>query len=131
MLPISDKFMEYANEVQKLLKENGFRTKVDDRAEKIGKKIRDAALKKIPYSIIIGEKEVENNTISIRKHGEGDIGSETVKDFIDLLQKLKDTYFRTKILNLISKEEKTIEDLLSKRKENTELAQTSEYLKLE
>ena len=86
--------MEYANEVQKLLKENGFRTKVDDRAEKIGKKIRDAALKKIPYSIIIGEKEVENNTISIRKHGEGDIGSETVKDFIDLLQKeLKDTYF--------------------------------------
>ena len=87
ILPISDKFIEYAEKIAKDLKAQGFRIKLDERAEKIGKKIRDAEMMKIPYMCVIGEKEVENKQISIRKHGKGDIGTFTIQDFNLLLQK--------------------------------------------
>ena len=86
ILPISDKFLEYAKTIVADLKTKGFRIKLDERAEKIGKKIRDAELMKIPYMCVIGEKEVENQQISIRKHGKGDIGAFTIEDFAVLLQ---------------------------------------------
>src|SRR5690606_21078146 len=72
ILPISDKSKDYADNILNALKAEDIRAEVDHRAEKIGKKIREAELDKIPYMIIIGEKDIENNTISIRKKGEGD-----------------------------------------------------------
>lgn len=85
VLPISDKYIDYANEVVKALSSNGFRVKLDERAEKIGKKIRDAEVMKIPYMVIIGEKEVEQKQVSVRKHGKGDVGQQPVDTFIQLL----------------------------------------------
>ena len=75
VLPISERFNEYAENVVQYLKENDIRAHVDDRNEKIGRKIRDSELKKIPYLLIVGEKEAENESVSVRKHGEGDKGS--------------------------------------------------------
>ena len=86
ILPISDKFIEYAEKIAKDLKAQGFRIKLDERAEKIGKKIRDAEMMKIPYMCVIGEKEVESQQISIRKHGKGDIGTFSIEDFALLLR---------------------------------------------
>ena len=85
ILPISDKFLEYAQQVAATLKSKGFRVQLDERAEKIGKKIRDAEVMKVPYMTIIGEKEVESAQISVRKHGTGDIGAFTIEDFAKLL----------------------------------------------
>ncbi len=87
ILPISDKFADYAEQISQALQQKDFRTNVDLRSEKIGKKIRDAEMMKIPYMLVIGEKEVENKQISARKHGKGDIGTFTIEDFILLLQK--------------------------------------------
>jgi threonyl-tRNA synthetase len=86
ILPISDKFMDYAESVATQLKEKGYRIKMDERAEKIGKKIRDAEMMKIPYMAVIGEKEEQNAQISVRKHGKGDIGTFSIEDFAVLLQ---------------------------------------------
>jgi len=86
ILPISDKFAEYAEQISKALQQKEFRTNVDLRSEKIGKKIRDAEMMKIPYMLVIGEKEVENKQISVRKHGKGDLGTFTIEDFIVHLQ---------------------------------------------
>lgn len=86
VLPISDKFLGYAEKVAALLKASGFRVKLDERAEKIGKKIRDAEVMKIPYMTVIGEKEEQNGQISVRKHGKGDLGSFSIEDFAVLLQ---------------------------------------------
>jgi threonyl-tRNA synthetase len=86
ILPISDKFIEYSEAVAATLKAKGFRVKLDERAEKIGKKIRDAEMMKTPYMTVIGEKEVENSQISVRKHGKGDLGTYTIEDFAVLLQ---------------------------------------------
>ena len=85
ILPISEKYNDYAYEVAKLLDKEGVRAIVDDRNEKIGKKIRDNELKKIPYLLIVGEKEKENNEISVRKQGEGDKGSMKIINFADAL----------------------------------------------
>lgn len=85
VLPISDKFMEYAEGVSEILKAAGFRIKLDSRSEKIGRKIRDAEVSKIPYMVVIGEKEVEAGTLSVRRHGQGDIGSQTIETFKQLL----------------------------------------------
>lgn len=81
ILPISEKFNEYAYKVKDELSNNGIRVFVDDRAEKIGLKIREAQLKKIPYSIIIGQKEAETGTVSVRKRYEGDKGTVSIDDF--------------------------------------------------
>ncbi|WP_305150224.1 threonine--tRNA ligase [uncultured Duncaniella sp.] len=83
VLPISEKFNDYAHEVAARLNALDIRTQVDDRNEKIGKKIRDNELKRIPYMLIVGEKEAENGEISIRKQGEGDKGSMKIATFAD------------------------------------------------
>lgn len=86
ILPISDKFMDYANSVYEKLYKSGVRVSLDERNEKIGKKIREAELKKIPYLLIVGEKEQQSNTVSVRRHKEGDKGVMTIDDFITKLQ---------------------------------------------
>lgn len=83
ILPISDKFNEYAEAVQKDLKAKNIRVEIDDRSEKIGRKIRDTELEKIPYMLIVGEKEQEANSISVRRHGQGDLGASSVADFAE------------------------------------------------
>jgi len=85
ILPISDKFNEYSLKVLEILNNSDICTLIDDRSEKIGKKIRDNELKRIPYLLIIGEKETENNTISVRKQGEGDKGSMKIEEFINFI----------------------------------------------
>ena len=86
LLPISDKFMEYAQTILGKLKNADIRAEVDDRSEKIGKKIRDTELAKVPYMLIIGEKEANENTLSVRRQGRGDSGSMNVDDFIASLK---------------------------------------------
>jgi len=86
ILPISDKYMDKCKELSLLLKKAGIRCEVDHRAEKIGYKIREAEMKKIPYMCVVGEKEVENNSVSVRRHTEGDIGSFEVDEFIKKIQ---------------------------------------------
>jgi threonyl-tRNA synthetase len=86
ILPISEKYEEYANEVLLTLQENDLRGYVDHRDEKIGRKIRDAEVGKVPFMIIVGEKEQEEQTISVRKKGEGDLGSMPIQDFLNLAQ---------------------------------------------
>ena len=85
VLPISEKFNDYAHEVAKQLNMMDVRTLVDDRNEKIGKKIRDNELKRIPYLLIVGEKEAQNSEISVRKQGEGDKGSMKITTFAENL----------------------------------------------
>lgn len=82
ILPISDKFVDFAKEVRDKLFDEGIRVEIDDRSEKIGKKIRDTELLKIPYMLIIGEKEMTANAVSVRKHGKGDAGSLPVAEFL-------------------------------------------------
>lgn len=82
ILPISSKFESYSNDLKKQFKKAGVRADVDDRNEKIGKKIRDTELQKVPYMLIIGEKEMESNSVSVRKQGKGDAGSQSVESFI-------------------------------------------------
>lgn len=81
VLPISDKYNDYANEVCRQLNDSDVRATVDDRSEKIGRKIRDNEMKHIPYLLIVGENEVNEGTVSIRKQGEGDQGSMKIVDF--------------------------------------------------
>jgi threonyl-tRNA synthetase len=87
ILPISDKFNAYAYEVEKALKAKDVRTEVDDRSEKIGKKIRDTELSKVPYMLVVGEKEVNEKTVSVRRHGKGDLGSKPLIEFIGEIEK--------------------------------------------
>lgn len=90
VLPISDKFMDYANAVNKQLKEAGIRSKADDRNEKIGKKIRDAEMLKVPYMLVIGEKEATENKVSVRIHGQGDKGMLPFEDVkLKLVEEIK------------------------------------------
>jgi threonyl-tRNA synthetase len=85
ILPISEKFNEYAGKVLEILNNSDICTLVDDRDEKIGKKIRDNELKRIPYLLIVGEKEVESGTIAVRKQGEGDKGSMEIEEFVSFI----------------------------------------------
>ncbi len=85
VLPISDKYMDYAKEMEMTLKKEGLRCEVDGRAEKIGYKIRAARLERIPYMLVIGEKEVKNNSVSVRKRDEGDLGSMPIERFLEVL----------------------------------------------
>jgi len=85
ILPISDHYNEYAKKVLQLLINADIRGLLDIRDEKIGKKIRDAEMKKVPYMLIIGEKEHAENRVSVRKHGSGDLGSQTLTEFIQLI----------------------------------------------
>jgi threonyl-tRNA synthetase len=85
LLPISDKFNDYAVSVQKRMQKAGIRCELDDRSEKIGKKIRDTELLKVPYMFIIGEKEVTDNLVSVRRQGKGDVGQFAVSEIITTL----------------------------------------------
>ena len=82
ILPISDKFLDKANEIKQKLFDAGIRVSLDDRAEKVGYKIREAQLKKVPYMLIVGEKEVESGTVSVRSRKDGDLGAVSVDEFI-------------------------------------------------
>ncbi|NMB08894.1 MAG: threonine--tRNA ligase [Tissierellia bacterium] len=84
ILPISDKFNDYAYEIKKEMEDKGLRISIDDRAEKIGYKIREARLKRIPYMLIVGEKEVKDRLVSVNKRDEGDIGQYKLEDFINM-----------------------------------------------
>ncbi|NNC85225.1 MAG: threonine--tRNA ligase [Bacteroidia bacterium] len=86
ILPISERFNDYGQRVLQLLNNSDIRGFFDNRNEKIGKKIREAEMKKIPFMIIVGEKEFESNTVSVRKHGQGDIGTFTVEEFAKLVE---------------------------------------------
>ena len=86
IIPISDKHHDYANTLYKKLIENGIRAKLDSRSEKMGAKIRDSETQKIPYMLIVGDKEVENNSVSIRKHITGDMGSKSIDEFITFIK---------------------------------------------
>ena len=81
VLPISDRYNEYAESVVRTLAAEDIRATVDDRNEKIGRKIRDTEIMKVPYMLIVGEKEMNENTVSVRKHGDGDKGAVSVADF--------------------------------------------------
>jgi threonyl-tRNA synthetase len=85
ILPISEKFNDYAGKVLEILNNSDICTLIDERSEKIGKKIRDNELKRIPYLLIIGEKEIENGTVAVRKQGEGDKGSMKIEDFVSFI----------------------------------------------
>ena len=85
VLPISEKYNDYAQEVVKELAKEDVRAEVDDRNEKIGRKIRDNELKRIPFMLIVGEKEAEESEVSVRKQGEGDKGSMKIAKFAAFL----------------------------------------------
>jgi len=85
ILPISEKYQKYAEKVLKFLKNSEIRAQIDDRSEKTGRKIRDAELKRIPYMLIVGEKEENDNSVSVRRQGEGNLGTKTMQDFVNLI----------------------------------------------
>jgi len=86
VLPISEKYNDYAKSVSEFLNNSDIRTLIDDRNEKIGRKIRDNELKRIPYLLIVGEQETENKQVSVRKQGEGDKGTMAIQEFADFLK---------------------------------------------
>ena len=87
ILPISDKYMDYANEVKKALFDAGVRVEMDDRAEKIGFKIREAQLQNVPYMLVVGEKEAAENQVAVRSRDKGEMGSMNLADFVSMVVK--------------------------------------------
>lgn len=87
LLPISDKYMDYSKKLLDIMNNSEIRGKIDDRNEKTGRKIRDAEMSKVPFMIIVGEKEELEGTVSVRRHGVGDLGSFKIEDFINLINK--------------------------------------------
>ncbi len=85
ILPVSEKYQQYADEVKSILDKADIRVLMDDRNEKIGRKIRDAEMKKVPYMLVVGEKEENGKMVSVRKHGEGDLGFMTIDAFIEMI----------------------------------------------
>ena len=97
VLPISDKYMDYAQSVLNKLTEAGIRAEVDTRAEKIGYKIREAQTAKIPYMLVVGQKEEEENTVSVRSRADGDEGARSLDTFIaDILKEIETKENRVK-----------------------------------
>ncbi|MDB5200999.1 MAG: threonine--tRNA ligase [Ferruginibacter sp.] len=90
VLPISDKFMDYANTILETLKKADIRVEIDDRNEKIGKKIRDTEMAKVPYMLVIGEKEMNERQVAVRRQGKGDAGVKGLDEFVaDLVEEIK------------------------------------------
>ena len=87
ILPVSEKYMDFAQKVQSYLKKCDIRSLIDERNEKIGRKIRDAEMKKYPYMVIVGEKEEAENTVSVRRHGQVDLGSMALEAFAEMINK--------------------------------------------
>ena len=98
ILPISEKYNDYAKKVSELLNISDIRGLVDDRNEKIGKKIRDNEVNKVPFMLVVGEKEAEEGTVAVREHGKGDIGTMTIEDFAKLIQTTIDNDFKQKTI---------------------------------
>ncbi len=92
LLPIADSHKEYANKVAEELEKSGVRVEIDERQEKIGYKIREAQLQKIPYMLILGDKEVEANAVGVRSRAEGDIGQIEIDEFISKVKKEVEEY---------------------------------------
>ena len=86
ILTLSEKYENYAQKVLNLLENNEIRALVDNRNETIGKKIREAEMNKIPFMLIVGEKEEKDGTVSVRKHSEGDIGVMSVESFSEIIE---------------------------------------------
>jgi threonyl-tRNA synthetase len=86
ILPISDKFLEYSKNALNKLKIADIRVEIDERSEKIGKKIRDTEVMKIPFMLVIGEREVNEEKVSVRRQGKGDLGSKNLDEFIEILK---------------------------------------------
>lgn len=86
ILPVSDKFVDYAKKVAQFVKNYDLRASIDERSEKIGKKIRDAELQKVPYMLIVGEKEEAEGSVSVRRQGQGDLGSMSIESFVELVE---------------------------------------------
>jgi threonyl-tRNA synthetase len=86
ILPISDKFIDYAKHVQSTLKAADIRAELDDRSEKIGKKIREAEMNKVPYMFVLGEKEMNEGKVSVRRQAKGDLGAKALSEVVDLLK---------------------------------------------
>jgi threonyl-tRNA synthetase len=95
VLPITDRHLEYARKVKDRLVAEGLRATLDDRSEKVNLKIRDAQLQKIPYMLVVGDREAENNTVSVRNRKHADQGSQTLDEFLANIRKLIDTKART------------------------------------
>jgi threonyl-tRNA synthetase len=91
VLPITDRACEYADQISAQLDEQGFRVEVDHRNEKIGKKIREAQLDKVPYMLVVGDRDMENGTVSPRHRADGDLGAMSMEDFTALLRDVVDT----------------------------------------
>jgi len=92
ILPVSEKYHDYAEEVNQALQDADIRGEVDTRDEKVGRKIRDAELSKVPFMLIVGEKEQTGKTVSVRKKGEGDLGSKTIEAFVQDFRMLTEGY---------------------------------------
>lgn len=91
VLPITDRINEYANKVGKELKDSGFRVEMNLKSDKIGAKIREAQMQKVPFMLVLGDKELEDNCIAVREKVKGDIGQMTLEEFKEMAQKLKET----------------------------------------
>lgn len=87
ILPIADRHLDYAYEAKKALEAKGMRVEIDDRSEKIGYKIREAQLQKVPYMFVLGDKDIENNTVSVRHRKDGDLGAMSLESFIEMAVK--------------------------------------------
>ena len=86
ILPISDKYIDYAEEIQRELEKEGMRCEMDKRAEKIGYKIRTAQMERVPYMLIVGEREMQDKKISVRGRGKGDLGSMSLHQLLEILR---------------------------------------------
>lgn len=86
ILPITDRHLDYCRQLAEEYKEHGIRVEVDERNEKVGYKIREAQLNKIPYMLIVGDKEVEEGTVSVRARSQGDIGAMAADRFLELIK---------------------------------------------
>jgi threonyl-tRNA synthetase len=95
VLPITDRHIEYAQKVAKRLEEAGLRVSLDDRSEKVNLKIRDAQLQKVPYMLVVGDREAQNDSVSVRNRKHGDQGAQTVDEFLAAIGKLIETKART------------------------------------
>jgi threonyl-tRNA synthetase len=91
VLPITDRINDYASKVGDALKELGFRVEVNLKSDKVGAKIRDAQMQKIPFMLVLGDKELEDGTVAVREKVTGDLGTMSLDDFIKMAQKLKET----------------------------------------
>jgi threonyl-tRNA synthetase len=86
VLPVSEKYEAYAQQVAQELENADIRALVDDRNEKVGRKIRDAEVRKIPFMVVVGETEQEAGSVAVRRHGQGDLGSMSVLDFSNIIK---------------------------------------------